>query len=189
MDSCGPVKGLCLYGEAIRAKAHHNTTMRLRAGTAFSLFALLARASAALRIDPLAEVPDGRVLVCLSAGVVWWRSSAADARRHQTRPEFVDRLVGTLQLFYQLGPHGKHAPPPAEAPSALEEMVMLPGGGAMLPRPRRWRTYGLPSAPSCSPSSPTPAAPGIAPGIAPGSPRDDDPRKAVATMPLSLIHI
>lgn len=83
------------------------------------------------RIDPRQPTPDGRVHVCLVDGAVWWRSSAAEAKRHTTRPEFVDRLVGTLQLFFQLGPHGRHAHalPDGCASVSIEDVAFDGGGG------------------------------------------------------------
>ena len=82
-------------------------------------------------LDPRQPTPDGRVHVCLVNGAVWWRSSTAEAKRHTTRPEFVDRLIGTLQLFFQLGPHGHHphALPDGCVSVSIEDVAFDGGGG------------------------------------------------------------
>ena len=73
-----------------------------------ALASLLSHKSAApFSVDPRAAVPEGRVIVCHHGGEVWWRSAASEDRRHQRNVDFLDRLVGTLQLFFQLGERRK----------------------------------------------------------------------------------
>ena len=81
-------------------------------------------------LDPRQPTPDGRVHVCLVNGAVWWRSSPTEAKRHTTRPEFVDRLIGSLQLFSQLGPHGRHPHALSDGCVSVSiEDVAFDGGG------------------------------------------------------------
>lgn len=59
----------------------------------------LAR-GAAVTLEADTPVPTGRVLVCLAHGAVWWRTHPSE-RRHHTQ-DMQDRVLGSLQLFYQL---------------------------------------------------------------------------------------